>query len=141
MPCLLLLFFFSFISHFISFLAVWFAYLIFFYVMMHHFYASFACHLHYFKFFMCSNILKSLSFPTFSLSLLCFPSLYSVVEEHAEKQAENQSATLGVQSTETIADPTATLLPSELDLTELGQTASIPPSTKSQQVHTRYLSD
>ncbi len=84
------------------------------------------------SFFMCSNILKS---------LFCFPSLYSVVEEHAEKQAENQSATLGVLSTETLADPTATLLPSELDLTELGQTASIPPSTKSQQVHTCYLSD
>ncbi|XP_016401100.1 SUN domain-containing ossification factor-like isoform X3 [Sinocyclocheilus rhinocerous] len=58
----------------------------------------------------------------------------SVVEENAEKQAENQSATLGVQSTETSVDPTATLLPSELDLTELGQTASIPPPTKSQQV-------
>lgn len=88
---------------------------------------------------MCSNVLRSLSFPTFSL--LCFLALNSVVEEHAEKQAENQSATLGVQSTETIADPTATLLPSELDLAELGQTASIPPSTKSQQVHTHYLSD
>uniref|UniRef100_A0A673JZ26 SUN domain-containing ossification factor n=1 Tax=Sinocyclocheilus rhinocerous TaxID=307959 RepID=A0A673JZ26_9TELE len=47
---------------------------------------------------------------------------------------ENQSATLGVQSTETSVDPTATLLPSELDLTELGQTASIPPPTKSQFV-------
>ncbi|XP_016353481.1 SUN domain-containing ossification factor-like isoform X3 [Sinocyclocheilus anshuiensis] len=58
----------------------------------------------------------------------------SVVEENAEKQAENQSATLGVQSTETSVDLTATLLPSELDLTELGRTASIPPPTKSQQV-------
>lgn len=72
------------------------------------------------------------SVPPFSQSL--GTTLTSVVEEHAEKQAENQSATLGVQSTETIADPTATLLPSELDLAELGQTASIPPSTKSQQV-------
>uniref|UniRef100_A0A671MSW0 SUN domain-containing ossification factor n=1 Tax=Sinocyclocheilus anshuiensis TaxID=1608454 RepID=A0A671MSW0_9TELE len=43
------------------------------------------------------------------------------------------SATLGVQSTETSVDLTATLLPSELDLTELGRTASIPPPTKSQQ--------
>uniref|UniRef100_A0A8C1Y826 SUN domain-containing ossification factor n=1 Tax=Cyprinus carpio TaxID=7962 RepID=A0A8C1Y826_CYPCA len=60
--------------------------------------------------------------------------LTSVVEEHVEKQAENQSDTLGVQSTETSADPTATLLPSELDLTELGQTASISSPTKSQQV-------
>uniref|UniRef100_A0A8C2CIM9 SUN domain-containing ossification factor n=1 Tax=Cyprinus carpio TaxID=7962 RepID=A0A8C2CIM9_CYPCA len=58
----------------------------------------------------------------------------SVVEEHVEKQEENQSDTLGVQSTETSADPTATLLPSELDLTELGQTASISSPTKSQQV-------
>ncbi|XP_016373730.1 SUN domain-containing ossification factor-like isoform X2 [Sinocyclocheilus rhinocerous] len=70
--------------------------------------------------------------PPFSQSLGI--TLTSFVEEHAEKQAENQSATLGVQSTETSADPTATLLPSELDLTELGQTASIPPPTKSQQV-------
>ncbi|KAL0164124.1 hypothetical protein M9458_039877, partial [Cirrhinus mrigala] len=56
-----------------------------------------------------------------------------VVEEHVEQQAENQSATLGVQSTETSADPTATLLPSEPDLTELGQSANIPPPKKSQQ--------
>ncbi|KAL1254526.1 hypothetical protein QQF64_016755 [Cirrhinus molitorella] len=72
------------------------------------------------------------SVPPFSHSL--GTTLTSVVEEHAEQQAENQSATLGVQSTETSADPTATLLPSELDLTELGQTDSIPPPTKSQQV-------
>ncbi|KTF71485.1 hypothetical protein cypCar_00037093 [Cyprinus carpio] len=70
--------------------------------------------------------------PPFSQSL--GTKLTSVVEEHVEKQAENQSDTLGVQSTETSADPTATLLPSELDLTELGQTASISSPTKSQQV-------
>ncbi|XP_026089503.1 SUN domain-containing ossification factor-like isoform X3 [Carassius auratus] len=52
----------------------------------------------------------------------------SVVEENAEKQAENQSATLGEPSTETSADP------SELDLTELGQKASIPPPSQSQQM-------
>ncbi|XP_052390573.1 SUN domain-containing ossification factor isoform X4 [Carassius gibelio] len=52
----------------------------------------------------------------------------SVVEENAEKQAENQSATLGEPSTETSVDP------SELDLTELGQKASIPPPSKSQQM-------
>ncbi|XDV41855.1 hypothetical protein PO909_010647, partial [Leuciscus waleckii] len=52
-----------------------------------------------------------------------------VVEEHAE----NQSTTLG-QSIETSADPTASLVPSELDLTELGQTDSILPPTESQQV-------
>lgn len=80
------------------------------------------------------------SFHPHPLSPLCFLTLNSVVEEHAEQQAENQSATLGVQSTETIADPTATLLPSEPDLTE-PQSASIPPPTKSQQVHTHYLSD
>uniref|UniRef100_A0A8C2CL88 SUN domain-containing ossification factor n=1 Tax=Cyprinus carpio TaxID=7962 RepID=A0A8C2CL88_CYPCA len=70
--------------------------------------------------------------PPFSQSL--GTKLTSVVEEHVEKQEENQSDTLGVQSTETSADPTATLLPSELDLTELGQTASISSPTKSQQV-------
>jgi len=62
------------------------------------------------------------------LSLLA---LNSVVEEHAE----NQSTTLG-QSTETSADPTASLVPSELDLTETGQTDSILPPTESPQVHT-----
>uniref|UniRef100_A0A9J8CEU3 SUN domain-containing ossification factor n=2 Tax=Cyprinus carpio TaxID=7962 RepID=A0A9J8CEU3_CYPCA len=72
------------------------------------------------------------SVPPFSQSLGI--TLPSVVEENAEKQAENQSATLEVQSTETSVDPTATLLPSELDLTELGQTASIPPPSKGQQV-------
>ncbi|XP_026147168.1 SUN domain-containing ossification factor-like isoform X2 [Carassius auratus] len=69
--------------------------------------------------------------PPFSQSL--DTKLTSVVEEHAENQAENQSDTLGEESTETSVDPTASLLPSELDLTELGQTASIPPPTKSQQ--------
>lgn len=67
---------------------------------------------------------------------LCFLVLNSVVEEHAEKQAENQSITLE-QITETSADPTASPVPSELDLTELGQTDSIPPPPKeSKQVHT-----
>lgn len=71
------------------------------------------------------------SVPPFSQPL--GTTLTSVVEEHAETQTENQSATLG-QSTETSADPTAPLVPSELDLTELGQTDNIPPSTDSQQV-------
>ncbi|XP_051501556.1 SUN domain-containing ossification factor-like isoform X2 [Myxocyprinus asiaticus] len=42
-----------------------------------------------------------------------------------EELAENKSGMLG-QSTETIADPTASLFPSELDLTELEPTANIP---------------
>ncbi|KAK7150594.1 hypothetical protein R3I93_011741 [Phoxinus phoxinus] len=71
------------------------------------------------------------SVPPFSQPL--DTTLTSVMEEHAEKQAENQSITLG-QSTETSADPTASLVPSELDLTELGQTDSILPPTDSQQV-------
>ncbi|XP_052390569.1 SUN domain-containing ossification factor isoform X1 [Carassius gibelio] len=66
------------------------------------------------------------SVPSFSQSLGI--TLPSVVEENAEKQAENQSATLGEPSTETSVDP------SELDLTELGQKASIPPPSKSQQM-------
>ncbi|XP_067273273.1 SUN domain-containing ossification factor isoform X2 [Pseudorasbora parva] len=67
------------------------------------------------------------SVPPFSQPL--GTTLNSVVEEHAE----NQSATLG-QSTETSADLTAPLVLSELDLTELGQTDNIPPSTEKQQV-------
>ncbi|KAG1964635.1 SUN domain-containing ossification factor isoform X3 [Pimephales promelas] len=66
------------------------------------------------------------SVPPFSQPL--DTTLTSVVEEHAE----NQSTTLG-QSTETSADPTASLVPSELDLTETGQTDSILPPTESPQ--------
>ncbi|XP_056337276.1 SUN domain-containing ossification factor isoform X4 [Danio aesculapii] len=60
-------------------------------------------------------------------------SLSSVVEEHVETQTENQSSVLE-QSTETSTDPTDSLVPSELDLTETGQTDRIPPPTESQQV-------
>lgn len=53
-----------------------------------------------------------------------------------EKQAENQSTVLG-QSTEASTDPTDSLVLSELELTETGQTDRIPPPTESQQVHTQ----
>ncbi|XP_051954705.1 SUN domain-containing ossification factor isoform X3 [Xyrauchen texanus] len=53
----------------------------------------------------------------------------SVVEEHTE----DKSSTLG-QSPETIADPTASLDPSVLDLTELEPTANIPPPLEQPQM-------
>ncbi|XP_056337275.1 SUN domain-containing ossification factor isoform X3 [Danio aesculapii] len=71
------------------------------------------------------------SVPPFSQQL--GTTLTSVVEEHVETQTENQSSVLE-QSTETSTDPTDSLVPSELDLTETGQTDRIPPPTESQQV-------
>ncbi|XP_686501.6 SUN domain-containing ossification factor isoform X5 [Danio rerio] len=71
------------------------------------------------------------SVPPFSQQL--GTTLTSVVEEQVETQAENQSTVLE-QSTETSTDPADSLDPSELDLTETGQTDRIPPPTESQQV-------
>lgn len=76
------------------------------------------------------SIYQPINVSSYPHPFLCLLALSSVVEEHAE----NQSTTLG-QSIETSADPTASLVPSELDLTELGQTDSILPPTESQQVH------
>lgn len=70
------------------------------------------------------------SVPPFSQQL--GTTLTSVVEEQVEKQAENQSAVLG-QSTEASTDPTDSLVLSELELTETGQTDRIPPPTEGQQ--------
>ncbi|XP_051951738.1 SUN domain-containing ossification factor-like isoform X2 [Xyrauchen texanus] len=61
------------------------------------------------------------SVPHFSQPLPLGNTPTSFVEEHAE----NKSGTLG-QSMEAIADTTASLVPSELDLTELEPTANIP---------------
>ncbi|XP_051511080.1 SUN domain-containing ossification factor-like isoform X3 [Myxocyprinus asiaticus] len=69
------------------------------------------------------------SVPPFSQPLPLGNLPISVVEEHTE----DKSSMLG-QSTETIADPAASLVPSELDLTELEPTANIPPPLEQLQV-------
>ncbi|TRY66740.1 hypothetical protein DNTS_033080, partial [Danionella cerebrum] len=68
------------------------------------------------------------SVPAFSQHL--GPTLASSV---VEEQAENESVVLG-ESTETSVDPTASLLPSELDLTEPKPTDHIPAPAESKKV-------